>query len=116
MKARAFAKSKRTRKEYEAARYFVTNPHKMTHYFLNRGIDLFLLAGLLLMTIFSTLYGPVFTGVQQTIRIFLGFGVMLFLGFIILQAIQQLHSIYYRVEFWDEYKKQTLLDLPDVED
>jgi hypothetical protein len=33
---------------------------------------------------------------------------------VISQSVNELHEIYYRVEFWGEYKKKVALELPDV--
>jgi Ca2+/Na+ antiporter len=117
MKARAFAKSKRMRKEYEEALYFVTYPHRMTHYFLNRSIEVLRLGIFLFIAMLSLIYGPFKTqpGVWSTITWLTAIGVYMFLILVISQSVNQLHEIYYRVEFWGEYKKKVLLELPDVE-
>lgn len=110
LKARAFAKSKRTRKEYDEARYFVMYPDKMTHYFLNRGLEVLRLSVFLLIVFIGMAYLP-----ANTLWNMIGFGVpIIFLILTISQAVNQLHDIYLRVEFWDEYKKEVALELPDV--
>jgi hypothetical protein len=117
MKARAFAKSKRMRKEYEEALYFHTYPHKMTHYFLNRGIELLRFGLILLIVMWSVIYGG-FRTEPQTWNVFAWLaatGVSLFLVLMVSQAVNGLHDIYFRVEFWGEYKKKVVLELPDVE-
>jgi hypothetical protein len=113
MKARAFKKSKRMRKEYEEALYFVTYPHKMTHYFLNRGVGflqllIFLVLGVLsLGHIPPTAWAPAWMGITTILLLF-------WMLFTIIQGINRLHAIYYRVEFWSEYKKEVERELPNI--
>jgi hypothetical protein len=40
---------------------------------------------------------------------------ILYMVIVISQSVNQLHEIYYRVEFWGEYKKKVALELPDVD-
>ena len=102
------------RKEYEEALYFVTYPHKMTHYFLNRALEvirLSLFLGLVIVglnwTHPTTGWGSLFGGITYVCA-------LLFLIFEISGSVNRLHEIYYRVEFWGEYKKKVELALPDV--
>jgi hypothetical protein len=53
-------------------------------------------------------------GVLGTISWVIGFGGLVFLLFVISQAVNDLHAIYYRVEFWGDYKKKVALEIPDV--
>lgn len=115
-KARAFRKSDQMKKEYEQAYYFVLYPHRMTHYFLNRGLEIFRLAVFLLIFVIVSpwLHSPTkwWWGLLWT----LSFGcVVFFIIIIITQTVNRLHEIYYRVEFWGEYQKKVALDLPDIE-
>jgi hypothetical protein len=115
-KAHAFAKSKRTRKQYEEALYFVTNPHKMTHYFLNRNAEVLRLGIFLFIALLGMTYNP-FKDMSTAWRAAAWFSVAacyLFLLQVISQTVNRLHQIYYRVEFWNEYKKEVALQLPDV--
>jgi hypothetical protein len=41
---------------------------------------------------------------------------IVFLMFTISQSVNDLHAIYYRVEFWGEYKKKVALELPEIVD
>jgi len=113
LKARAFAKSKRMRKEYEEARYFVTYPDKMTHYFLNRGLEVLRLSVFLLVAFFGLNYVPSkpLPGIWEVMP--LGAAIV-YMILVISQSVNELHEIYYRVEFWGEYKKKVALELPDV--
>lgn len=114
LKARAFEKSKRMRKEYEEALYFVTYPDKMTHYFLNRGLELLRLSVFLLMVFIALTYAPTkpLPGIWEVIP---PGAAMLYLVIVISQSVNRLHEIYYRVEFWGEYEKKVALELPDVD-
>jgi hypothetical protein len=115
-KQRAFAKSAKTRKQYEEAYYFVTYPHKMTHYFLNRGLELFRLSILAIIGWGGFLWSPIkiAPGILGSVSWLIGFGGLFFLLVIIFQSVNDLHAIYYRVEFWGDYKKKVALELPDV--
>jgi len=117
-KCRAFAKSAKMRKEYEEAYYFVTYPHKMTHYFINRGLEVLrlslfaiLAAGWFAVTPMKT--GPGTPSLLTWIPPIFGFA---FILWVISQSVNELHEIYYRVEFWGEYKNKVALDLPEIVD
>jgi hypothetical protein len=121
-KARAFRKSNQMKKEYEEAYYFVLYPHRMTHYFLNRGIEIFRLGLFLLILTVLLIYGPPQPTVKTQATTWLGLmegisfaAVYMFLILVITQSVNKLHEIYYRVEFWGEYQKKVALDLPDIE-
>jgi hypothetical protein len=114
LKARAFEKSKRMRKEYEEALYFVTYPDRMTHYFLNRGLEVLRLGVFFLMVFIGFICVPTkpLPGIWEVIPC----GVLiLYVIIVINQSVNQLHEIYYRVEFWGEYKKKVALELPNVD-
>ena len=121
MKVRAFKKSSRTRKEYEEALYFVTYPHKMTHYFLNRGLELVRTALILLVLMgWAAVYsggggGSTQVGRWSFLAVLLAWFSNAFLIWVITQNVNRLHAIYLRVEFWGEYRKQVALELPDID-
>jgi hypothetical protein len=125
MKARAFKKSNRMRKEHEEAYYFLLYPHRMTHYSLNRGIELLRLGLFLLALImFGLLYGSTPTLPTATMphaawwgvaTVITAMSIYAFLIYVITQSVNRLHDIYYRVEFWGEYQKKVAAELPDIE-
>lgn len=115
-KYRSLGRTKRMRADYEEAHYFFTYPHRMTHYFLNRAIEL------LRWTMFVGLgFGGVMlmkptplTGWTQYFQWLLPFGLLLSVVFFS-QEVNRLHAIYYRVEFFGEYREKVLKALPDLE-
>ena len=115
-KARVLAKSKRMRADYEEALYFVTNPHRMTHYFLNRGVELLRWCVLLFLAVGGLAYAPfkVDRGIWGTTSALIWAGGILFFIIAFSQQVNELHEIYYRVEFWGEYRQKVLQALPDL--
>jgi hypothetical protein len=115
-KTRAFKKSNEMRKQYEEAYYFFTYPHRMTQYFLNRGLELLRLSVFFVLTIAWFVLTPVpgTRGVWSMLSALIPSGVTLFLIFTISQSVNNLHEIYYRVEFWGEYKRKALVEMPEL--
>ena len=114
LKKRAFAKSKRMRKEYEEALYFVTYPHKMTQYFLNRALEIIRLSVFLGIFFVGITWIRPTTGWVSTFEGITSACGLLFLIWEISGSVNRLHEIYYRVEFWGEYRKRVELELPDL--
>jgi hypothetical protein len=116
LKKRAFAKSKRMRTQYEEALYFVTYPHRMTHYFLNRTVEIIRLAlflGIFMLGI--ALMRPTTTGWVSVTQAIGFVCATFFLIWEISRSVNRLHDIYYRVEFWGEYRQKVLATIPDIE-
>ena len=90
----------------------------MTHYFLNRGLALARLGFFLLIALIGALQGlsgPLTTTHPATWTYVFSGVCLIFLLLTISQSVNKLHAIYYRVEFWGEYQKQVVKDLPDIE-
>ena len=80
------------RKQYKEALYFVTYPHKMTHYFLNRGVEILRLGIFSLISMLSFTYGHFKTtpGIWSTIGWLVAIASNVFLILVMSQAVNRL--------------------------
>jgi hypothetical protein len=114
---RSLSRTKRMRADYEEAHYFFTYHHRLTHYFLNRAIEILrqiMFVGIGFGYWMLVRPTPPLTGwahfSQWLITVGLVFSIVS-----LSQEVNRLHAIYYRAEFFGQYREKVLKVLPDLD-